>query len=107
MCVVGDDDQSIYGWRGADVGNILEFERHFPGARVVKLEINYRSAAPILEVANAVIGSSEGRRHAKTLRAARDGGDAVRLCDCRYATRRGPVRRRRDRQAQERERPLA
>jgi DNA helicase-2/ATP-dependent DNA helicase PcrA len=82
VCVVGDDDQSIYSWRGANVGNILEFEKHFPGANVVKLETNYRSRAPILEVANAVISNSDSRRHAKTLRAARDGGDAVRTVAC-------------------------
>jgi ATP-dependent DNA helicase Rep len=82
VCVVGDDDQSIYSWRGADVQNILDFERHFPGAKIIKLEDNYRSQAPILEVANAVIGRSEGRRHGKTLRAARAGGERVRLCAC-------------------------
>jgi DNA helicase-2/ATP-dependent DNA helicase PcrA len=83
VCVVGDDDQSIYSWRGADVKNILDFERHFPGAKIVKLEDNYRSHAPILEVANAVIAQSQGRRHGKTLRAARAGGDPVKLCACK------------------------
>jgi len=82
VCVVGDDDQSIYSWRGADVGNILEFEKHFPGAKLIKLETNYRSRAPILEVANAVIANSDARRHAKTLRSSRRGGDAVRRCAC-------------------------
>ncbi len=82
VCVVGDDDQSIYGFRGAEVGNILDFERHFPGAKVVKLEENYRSRASILAVANAAIAKSTSRRHEKTLRAARAPGDKVRLCTC-------------------------
>lgn len=80
VCVVGDDDQSIYGWRGADVGNILEFEDHFPGTCVVKLEDNYRSHAPVLEVANTVISQGGGRRHGKTLRPARGAGDRVSVC---------------------------
>jgi superfamily I DNA/RNA helicase len=80
VCVVGDDDQSIYGWRGAQVGNILDFDRHFKGTRVVKLEDNYRSCSPILDVANAAIAQSGERRHGKVLRAARGGGDPVRLC---------------------------
>jgi DNA helicase-2/ATP-dependent DNA helicase PcrA len=80
VCVVGDDDQSIYGWRGAQVGNILDFDRHFKGTRIVKLEDNYRSCSPILDVANAAIAQSGERRHGKVLRAARGGGDPVRLC---------------------------
>ncbi|MGB8331240.1 MAG: UvrD-helicase domain-containing protein [Polyangiales bacterium] len=80
VCVVGDDDQSIYGWRGASVGNIVDFEEHFPGAVVAKLEKNYRSCAPILNVANAAIQSSRKRPHAKVLRAAREGGPPVRIC---------------------------
>jgi superfamily I DNA/RNA helicase len=80
VCVVGDDDQSIYGWRGAEVGNILEFEDHFPGTRVVKLEDNYRSRSQVLEVANAVIGGATGKRHRKVLRATRGEGDRVAVC---------------------------
>jgi DNA helicase-2/ATP-dependent DNA helicase PcrA len=80
VCVVGDDDQSIYGWRGAEVGNILDFDKHFAGTRIVKLEDNYRSRAPILAVANAAIALGAQRRHGKVLRAARTGGDPVRVC---------------------------
>ena len=74
--VVGDDDQSIYGWRGADLRNILEFRQDFPGARLVRLEENYRSTRPILDVANSVIAPNTGRI-GKTLRTRREGGEPV------------------------------
>lgn len=80
LCVVGDDDQSIYGWRGAQVENIVGFDKMFPSAKVVMLETNYRSNQPILDVANAAIHQSTSKRHSKTLRAARRGGAPVRFC---------------------------
>ena len=80
ICVVGDDDQSIYAWRGADVRNILDFEDHFTGAKVIKLEQNYRSRKPILAVANAVISvRADPKRHQKVLFTDRDGGQRVKL----------------------------
>ncbi|MFD3191145.1 ATP-dependent helicase [Sedimentitalea sp. HM32M-2] len=78
ICCVGDDDQSIYGWRGAEVGNILRFEKDFPGAHVVRLEQNYRSSAHILAAASGVIAGNEGRL-GKTLWTEAEGGEQVRL----------------------------
>ena len=75
ICCVGDDDQSIYSWRGAEVENILRFEKDFEGARVVRLESNYRSTAPILAAASGLIAHNEGRL-GKTLRPGRPGGAA-------------------------------
>ncbi len=76
ICCVGDDDQSIYGWRGAEVGNILKFEKDFPGARVVRLERNYRSTQPILGAASGLIAQNAGRL-GKTLWTDVAGGEKV------------------------------
>ncbi|MGC1305274.1 MAG: UvrD-helicase domain-containing protein [Caulobacteraceae bacterium] len=78
VCCVGDDDQSIYGWRGAEVDNILRFERDFPGAKVVRLERNYRSTEHILAAASGLIASNKGRL-GKTLWTDEKGGQKVRV----------------------------
>ena len=78
LCVVGDDDQSIYKFRGADITNILSFEEHFPGAKVIKLEQNYRSYTTILNAANAVISHNHGRKD-KSLWSERGEGEKIRF----------------------------
>ncbi len=76
ICVVGDADQSIYGWRGADIQNILDFEKDYPNAKLVKLEQNYRSTQFILDAANAVIDNNSGRKP-KRLWTDNDGGSEI------------------------------
>ena len=77
LCVVGDDDQSIYSWRGADIRNILEFEKDFPGVRVVRLEQNYRSTSTILKAAGEVVSQNYGRK-GKTLWTENPEGEKIR-----------------------------
>jgi DNA helicase-2/ATP-dependent DNA helicase PcrA len=84
VCVVGDEDQAIYGWRGADVGNILRFSEDFPGAQVIRLEENYRSTQSILDAALGVVGNNI-RRLGKTLLATRGKGPALRYYETRDA----------------------
>src|SRR5690606_24051635 len=79
LCVVGDDDQSIYGWRGAEVEHILNFTKDWPDATVVYLEDNYRSRDAILQLANTLIAHNK-TRHQKVLRAARKAGEPPRFC---------------------------
>lgn len=82
ICVVGDPDQSIYGWRGADISNILDFERHYPGCTVITLGENFRSTAPILAAADSLIRHNRLRKH-KDLYTRRPGGEKVELVHCR------------------------
>lgn len=79
ICCVGDDDQSIYGWRGAEVGNILKFEEDFKGAKVIRLEQNYRSTNTILKASGAVI-ENNGARLGKTLWSDQGDGETIKLC---------------------------
>ena len=78
LCVVGDEDQSIYGWRGADIQNILSFEKDYPNARIIKLEQNYRSTKNILDASGSLVSKNEARK-GKTLWTERTGGDPVTL----------------------------
>ena len=79
FCVVGDDDQSIYGWRGAEIGNLLDLEKSFPEVKIIKLEQNYRSTNTILNAANALI-KNNARRRAKQLWSGKGMGDKIVLC---------------------------
>ncbi len=85
LCVVGDDDQSIYGWRGAEVTHILRFEHDWPDAKVVRLEDNYRSTAAILSYANTLIAFNR-QRHEKVLKPARPGGTRPAILQCQDET---------------------
>jgi len=81
LCVVGDDDQSIYAWRGAEIGNILNFERDFAGSHVIRLEQSYRSTSTILEAAGEVVACNVGRK-GKTLWTDNPAGEGITLKDC-------------------------
>jgi DNA helicase-2/ATP-dependent DNA helicase PcrA len=83
LCVVGDPDQSIYAWRGADIRNIMEFERDYPDAQTVKLERNYRSTQPILDGASAVVANNLDRK-SKRLFTEREGGDLIQIYRARH-----------------------
>lgn len=81
ICCVGDDDQSIYSWRGAEIGNILRFEKDFPNATIIKLEENYRSSPQILKAASGLIKNNK-ERHNKTLRSNKDLGNKIQIISC-------------------------
>ncbi|MCC7474411.1 MAG: UvrD-helicase domain-containing protein [Pirellulales bacterium] len=85
LCVVGDDDQSIYGWRGAEVTHILRFKQDWPEAKIVRLEDNYRSSAAILHYANTLIAFNR-QRHEKVLKAAKPGGARPTILQCQDET---------------------
>ncbi len=80
LCAVGDEDQSIYSWRGADINNILDFEKNFPEAKIIRLEQNYRSTQPILQAASAVVANNLQRK-GKNLWTAREGGSKIGFYD--------------------------
>jgi len=81
ICCVGDDDQSIYSWRGAEIANILKFEKDFPNSKIIKLEQNYRSTTPILEAASALINNNN-LRHGKTLWTEKSEGQKIKIIKC-------------------------
>jgi len=81
ICCVGDDDQSIYSWRGAEVGNILRFEKDFPNSKIIKLEQNYRSSSEILTAASNLIGNNKNR-HGKTLWTDKNIGEKIKVISC-------------------------
>lgn len=81
ICCVGDDDQSIYSWRGAEVGNILRFEKDFPNSKIVKLEQNYRSSSEILAAASSLIKNNKNR-HGKTLWTDKIDGEKIKIISC-------------------------
>ena len=93
ICAVGDEDQSIYSWRGADIRNILEFEKDFPEAKIIRLEQNYRSTQNILQAASAVVANNV-KRKGKNLWTSRQGGTQDRILRSSRWRKRSAVRRR-------------